>query len=210
MKVTIGPYRDYLSVYQVLRFFKVPEKTAINISERYPIKPLFDWLNKDRGQKVKVRLDKYDTWSMDSTLGYIILPMLKQLQATKHGAPNTEDSDVPEHLRSDKADKKENDWDTDSNHFLRWDYILDEMIWAFEQQNSNWEDQFHTGVRDSNMVEVQSDCIDPDTGKKESLWEFKEGPNNTHVFDQIGYYAWAARMKNGYRLFGMYYQNLWD
>ena len=210
MKVSIGPFRDYVSCYQVLRFFKVPEKSALDISERYPIKPLFDWLNKGKVQKVKVRIDKYDTWSMDSTLAHIILPMLKQLQATKHGAPNTEDSDVPEHLRSDKADKKENDWDTDSNHFLRWDYIIGEMIWAFEQQNTSWEDQFHTGVLDSKMVEIQSEYVDPETGEKESLWKFEEGPNNTHVFDQIGYYAWAARMKNGYRLFGVYYQGLWD
>ena len=210
MKVSIGPYRDYINCYQVLRFLRVPEKSAINISERYPIEPLFDWLNKGRDQKVKVRLDKYDTWSMDSTLAHIILPMLKQLQATKHGSPNTEDSDVPEHLRSDKADKKENDWDTDSNHHLRWDYIIGEMIWAFEQQNTGWEDQFHTGVLDSKMVEIQSEYVDPETGEKESLWKFEEGPNNTHVVDQIGYYAWAARMKYGYRLFGVYYQGLWD
>ena len=42
-----------------------------------------------------VRIDRYDTWSMDHTLADIILPMLKQLDATKHGAPHVDDEDVP-------------------------------------------------------------------------------------------------------------------
>ena len=35
-----------------------------------------------------VKIDRYDTWSMDHTLADIILPMLKQLNTEKHGAPN--------------------------------------------------------------------------------------------------------------------------
>jgi hypothetical protein len=81
-----------------------------------------------------VRIDRWDTWSMDSTLAAIVLPMLRQLQDTKHGAPHVDDEDVPEVLRSTAAEPKENEWDTDSNHFLRWDWVLDEMIWAFEQK----------------------------------------------------------------------------
>ena len=38
-----------------------------------------------------VKIDRYDTWSMDHTLADIVLPMLKQLQATKHGSPLVED-----------------------------------------------------------------------------------------------------------------------
>jgi hypothetical protein len=45
-----------------------------------------------------VKIDKWDTWSMDHTLAQIVLPMLKQLQATKHGSPLVEDEDVPEGL----------------------------------------------------------------------------------------------------------------
>ena len=33
-----------------------------------------------------VKIDEWDTWSMDSTLADIILPMLKQLRASKHGS----------------------------------------------------------------------------------------------------------------------------
>jgi len=78
-----------------------------------------------------VKIDKWDTWSMDYTLSHIIVPMLKQLKETKHGSPNVDDEDVPENLRSTAAPAKENDWDIDDNHFKRWDWFLDEMIWAF-------------------------------------------------------------------------------
>ena len=38
---------------------------------------VFNWMWFDRhSQKVKVRIDKFDTWSMDHTLAYIVEPML--------------------------------------------------------------------------------------------------------------------------------------
>ena len=46
-----------------------------------------------------VKIDRYDTWSMDHTLADIILPMLKQLRDTKHGSPMVDVEDVPEELR---------------------------------------------------------------------------------------------------------------
>jgi len=138
-----------------------------------------------------VKIDRYDTWSMDYTLAYIILPMLIQLKETKHGAPFTEDKDVPKELRSTSTPPKENEWDTDDNHFKRWDYILDEMIWAFEQKlKDDDEHQFfdHTGT--------------------EGL-PFEEKIGKIKV-DQKGLKAHQKRKENGFRLFGVYYQNLWD
>ena len=90
-----------------------------------------------------VKIDRWDTWSMDSTLSLIILPMLKQLQATKHGAPNVDDTDVPEYLRSYMAQPKEYEWDADDLWHKRWDWVLDEMIYAFEKLNEeDWEAEF--------------------------------------------------------------------
>ena len=40
-----------------------------------------------------VKIDHWDTWSMDHTLSYIILPMLKQLRNTKHGYPVVDEDD---------------------------------------------------------------------------------------------------------------------
>ena len=53
----------------------------------------------ERDRKIQVRIDPWDTWNMDQTLSYIILPMLKQLRATKHGAPNVDIEDCPDHLK---------------------------------------------------------------------------------------------------------------
>jgi len=87
----------------------------------------------DEGEReIKVEIDPYDTWSLYHNLAYIIHPLLIQLKDNKQGAPFVDDEDVPEHLRSTAAAPKENEWDTDSLHFVRWDWVLDEMIWAFE------------------------------------------------------------------------------
>jgi hypothetical protein len=140
-----------------------------------------------------VKIDYWDTWNMDSTLSPIILPMLKQLKDKKHGAPFTDDEDVPAKLRSTtKAaiKSKENSWDTDCNHFKRWDWIMDEMIWAFEQKcDDNWEDKYY-----GEWIEDASAPL---------------GGNFKNV-DWAGRQAHQARMSNGFRLFGKYYEGLWD
>ena len=151
-------------------------------------------------RKIDVRIDDYDVWGLDHTLAYIIHPALLKLKEVKHGAPGVEDEDVPEELRSTNAPPKTNDWDTDENFFARWDWVLDEMIWAFGQVNEDWEDQFHSGEHDI--------IWEPVEGK--DLVEMKHGPKDTHVFDSEGYNKHFDRMKNGIALFGKYYFALWD
>lgn len=154
-----------------------------------------------RKRKIYVRIDRSDTWSMDNTLSHIILPMLKQLRDTKHGAPFVDDEDVPEYLRSTAAPPKENEWDTDDNHFKRWDWVLEEMIYTFEcEVDENWEDQFHNGKHDIQWVKE-------DTLK---MYRMEKGPNDTHVFDKEAHDKAWARRNNSMRLFGKYYHNLWD
>jgi hypothetical protein len=165
------------------------------------------WVESKRKRKIKIRIDKYDTWSMDSTLSMIILPMLKQLHATNHGAPLVDDNDVPEHLRSTNAEPKENEWDTDGNHFARWNWIMDELIWTFEQlqPDCDWEDQYRTGKYDLRSVPCEWD----ENGKP-SMYEMKDGPNHTVKIDNDGMTAHQNRINNGLKLFGKYYQGLWD
>ena len=121
MKVKIGPYRDWFGPYQLcnlLRFVGVPEKYRDKLAEKIPEKP-FNWFDKTfKKRKIKIRIDPYDTWSMDHTLALIIVPMLKQLKARQHGAPNVDDEDVLENLRSINAKPKE-DWEVDEFHFDR-------------------------------------------------------------------------------------------
>jgi hypothetical protein len=103
----------------------------------------FVWEKVDR--KIDyVKIDRWDTWSMDSTLTKIILPMLKQLKDDKCGSPNVEDEDVPEYLRSHMAQPKEYEWDADDLWHMRWQWVIDEMIFAFEKLNEDdWEQEFY-------------------------------------------------------------------
>lgn len=169
-------------------------------------------------QKVKVQIDKWDTWNMDCTLAHIIHPMLVQLKATKHGAPIVDDCDVPENIRSTSAPPKENDYDVDAFHFDRWDYVLDEMIWAFSQKLTNWEDQYHSGVADwwhqaydENDNKIGDLYKWPQKGPKGFVYsQLVHGPNHTFKTDMEGLKAHDERMRNGFRLFGKYYSGLWD
>jgi len=140
-----------------------------------------------------IKIDYWDTWSMDSTLSPIILPMLKQLKETKHGSPNVDDEDVPEHLKSTSAPPKENEWDTDDNWHLRWDWAMDEMIWTFEQL-SEWD---HEG-----KFFDHSEC---DYSGKDWLAQ-----SDKVKYDKEGHDAHNKRINNGLRLFGKYYRGLWD
>jgi len=153
-----------------------------------------------------VKIDKHDTWSMDHTLANIILPMLKQLKDTKHGSPLVDDFDVPEELKSTSAPAKVNEWDTDANHFKRWDWALDEMIFAFEHKvDDTWQDAFSSGVHDVKSVPCEWD----DNGKPK-LYKMEKGPNDTYKCDYDGIKKVQDRISNGFRLFGKYYENLWD
>jgi hypothetical protein len=89
--------------------------------------------NFERDQDIVIH--PYDTWSMDHTLAIIIVPMLKQLKETKHGAPNVDCIDVPMKLQPTQLEvvRYREEGETDKNFFKRWDYVIDEMIWAFEQ-----------------------------------------------------------------------------
>lgn len=149
------------------------------------------------GRKIQVKIDNFDTWSMDHSLAFIIVPMLKQLKETKHGAPFVDDEDVPEHLRSTNAPPKENEYDLDEYHFDRWDWVLDEMIWSFEQKTrDDWESDYY----EYDHIEPNKDSTDfsESLGLK-LVWEDREGKK-----------AHQDRMTNGFRLMGKYYENLWD
>jgi len=153
-----------------------------------------------------VKIDHYDTWSMDHTLSHIVLPMLKQLKKDKHGSPLVDDEDVPEELRSTSAPAKENDYDIDDNHFKRWEWVMDEMIQAFEcKVNDDWEDQYRSGEHDMKSVPCAWDA-----DGKPTLYTFEDGPNNTYKCDYDALFAHAKRNANGFRLFGKYYEGLWD
>jgi len=164
------------------------------------------WIDKKKKRKVYVHIDRWDTWNMETTLGYIVRPMLKQLREKKHGAPDVDAEDVPEHLHSNEADveRYNTDGTTDDKFFQRWDWVMDEMIFAFESleggANEDWEDQFTTGNYDFRFKKID----------EKGTSEMVHGPNHTAETDWDARKAYGARIQNGFRLFGKYYQNLWD
>lgn len=160
------------------------------------------WLDGFRERKIYVRIDPYDVWNMDSTLAYIVLPMLEKLRDSKHGSPYVQDEDVPEHLRSTAAPPKENDYDIDDNHHLRWEWVLNEMIFAFRTKAGDlqdWEDQFCEGKHDFQFKKLEG-----------GYSELIKGPNDTFKIDWDGRKKYQERIDNGFRLFGKYYSSLWD
>jgi len=163
-----------------------------------------------RTRTVNIQIDDYDTWGMDSTLSQIILPMLIQLKKKQHGAGFVDNEDVPFPLSSESAPPVKDVGDTDDNHFKRWDYVIDEMIWAFTQiKDDDWESQFHTGEFD--MISIPIDYDGNEVPKEEAdLFEMARGPNDTSKFDAEGHKAFNDRITNGTRLLGKYYRNLWD
>ena len=202
MKVYLSKYRyHWISPYTVLekvffwRKIDYDEPIIDKWSDRLTpicqgIQKVFDFIH----PKINyVKIDRWDTWSMDYTLSFIVVPMLRQLKETKHGAPFTDDEDSPEELKSTSAPPKENDYDTDENHFKRWDWILNEMIWAFEQ---NLDDKSEEKFFDH----AEWDEKEKDFGK--NLHKIK--------IDQVGLKAHQDRKANGFRLFGKYYSGLWD
>ena len=164
-----------------------------------------------------VKIDKYDTWSMDHTLADIILPMLKQMKATKHGSPTVDDDDMPDHLRGTTTE----DWDAqhtfdfyrehqiqegERDIHARWEWVLDEMIFAFEHYvDDTWEEAFRSGEHD--MIHVPCEWYEDG---KPKLYKIEKGPNDTYVCDYEGMNKVYKRMENGFHLFGKYYRGLWD
>ena len=181
MKVNIGKYPTRLicNLHTNYMFEKYKSSNAENVDHLdYVVEVfedmiqsfynIFNWLWLDRRvQKVHIRIDKHDTWSMDNTLAKIILPMLKQLQATKHGSPLVDNIDIPEELHST---------DDNNNVHKRWDWVIAEIIWTFEQKcRDSWQSDFYYNKWDMEAQKAQQ-----------------------------------VRMDNGFRLFGKYYESLWD
>jgi hypothetical protein len=161
MKIYISKYRSHwISPYSILEkvcFWEKDKDVFYNLEDK-PDHKYEKWVNfldpicngllkflefvHPRIEYVKI--DYYDTWNMDSTLAIIILPMLKQLKETKHGSQIVDLEDVPEELRCNNHEE----WDQqkcfdfynehevkegDRDVHARWNWVMDEMIWAFEQ-----------------------------------------------------------------------------
>ena len=204
MKVYIGPYINWIGPYQIAN--KIPfigEETRDKIGgwlAKTWVNGFCEWIESKRHRKIKVRIDNYDTWSMDYTLAMIVLPMLKQLKATKVGSQLVDDEDLPVHMNY--HDNDEEDFPTTNWVHHRWDWIMNELIWTFEQLvDGDWQRQYT--IQEG---EIDFDDYPEDEGKDYSPLRWKK----KYIIDHEGLRAHQQRITNGLRLFGKYYQGLWD
>jgi hypothetical protein len=193
------------------QYVERPEWTEVWSDRLTPLSQAIKWAWDRVDRKIDyVKIDRWDTWGMDHTLGMIALPMLKQLKKDKHGAPLVDDEDVPEELKSTSAPVKENEYDIDDNHFKRWDWVMDEMIFAFEHKlDDSWQDAYRSGEID--LVWTPIDAAGNVVPKGEhKYYRMDHGPNDTYKCDYDGIAVVEKRIQNGFRLFGVYFQSLWD
>ena len=161
-------------------------------------------IKRDKGGNVcnnEVKLDSYDSWNADWTIAQIVAPLLGQLKEMKQGAPFVDDEDVPVELRSTSCAPKKNEWDIDDNHFKRWDWVLNEMIFTMQEIANDEENE-------------------PDMFKHVGDMVIEENPDGTSTMVSSGMKIisemeeqnrqYHERLKNGCLLFGKYFRNLWS
>ena len=224
MRVKIGPHPQWWGPYQIAELLcwwakPVADEYGIKSKPRWVhdfgtwlaensdgsdswITRTCQWIQDHRKRRVYVKIDNYDAWGADHTLSLIALPLLEKLRETKHGSPFVDDEDVPAGmgLRSTEAPAKENDWDTDANFHDRWAWVLDEIIWAHRQEalgDPDSEACWQHDVPDANWP-YPSEA----TGIERMIGRIK--------CDDAALAAFNDRKQNGFRLFGKYYQSLWD
>lgn len=207
MKAYIGPYKNWWGPYQIadlLRHFGFSEKRCKRIGKWLDstfLREICEWIHARRKRKIIVRIDNYDVWGMDHTLALIVVPLLLRLKEKKQGAPLVDDEDVPEHLKSTSAppltEEEINFGGTDENWFPRWDWILDEIIWSFEQ------------ILDEESELKFSRDKDPSKPSDEQGISFRESVDRVD-FDIEAYQAHKDRVQKGMCLFGKYLQGMWD
>ena len=227
MKVNIGPYRsDLIPVrswerrYEMWRSEKYYldeedytwyDKIVLGFFDRFEdlVRPINHWSN-NRKRNIKIHIDGYDVWSADHTLGMIIAPTLKKLKEVQHGHPHVDNEDVPEDIRSKKEDAERFDGSTDSDWEARWNWVLDEMIWTFEQYSDPYDGENQYIHNADQLDMVFTPLPDGKPGSTLSFNHQKDPSKPPYWRDTEGLKKHNERKKNGLRLFAKYYDCLWD
>jgi hypothetical protein len=127
----------------------------------------------------------------------IILPGLKQLKDTNHGYAHVDNEDLPTACLKDASGEE------------RWEWVMDEMIWAFEEIANDYpgEEVFHNGKHDVVWTKVDAHGNE-DT--ESTLYRMDTGPNHTFSVDMEARKKYDDRIQRALILFGKYYRSLWD
>lgn len=213
MKVYIGPYFGHTRrlLVNVIEKFGVEveyEGVVYNFLESKPIKKVLESIDKvlfraGHDQVVKVRIDYYDTWSLDHTLAQIIYPGLVQLRDVKHGCFVVDNEDLPEELRAPEGS------DVFDMHFelmeKQTNWLFDEMIFAFRARAAQDDDD----LEPKHPMELYRETVDNPLSMfdKDFVAPWSEEEYQKYHTDHLAY---AIRVQRGLSFFGKYYSHLWD
>jgi hypothetical protein len=175
MKVNIGPYKNWIGPHQIAEkvFFWVNRNGAYaddpTVYDRWDYRAcdklgdwlastwvcnFCNWIYSKNNRKIDIRIDPYDTWSMDHTLALIIYPMLVQLKEKNHGYFSSDPEDAPS-IGEGQVTK---DLMNDTFSIDRYNWIMDELIWTFDQI-ANYDD-------DKTFYDKTTDAYDHKGSKK--------------------------------------------
>lgn len=194
MKVYIGKYPSTFDL-----------DTLIPLKEDHPWKEkisdflygtflgdLVRWYNTRERKIVVKNITRSDTYSLNSTLAEVILPALKKFKEDC-----TEWAGYPCQFEGDNPDIPEDLKDADG--LTKWKWVIDEMIFAFEQELDDTEkDKYYDHSECSYMKDDEPFDVD----------NFMDDLKRIKV-DWDGLRKYNERVQRGFEFFGKYYQNLW-
>lgn len=212
-----GPYQLLEPLEKALIKFGMSEDSAWKIIEsvgskipKRPFEAVYKFRKNLPWNKDIIKIDPWDTWSMDNTLAPIIVKLLKQLKETKHGIPADfvyvgGEEYVPQLCFDFYSKDTRTLFDTHAE--MRWNEVLDKMIWSFEElvtreSDSSYDEPYWEDMTDE---EIQKDLNDPN-----SIYNILNVNSSKKKINHQKMEEYYQKLQEGFTLFGKYYTNLWD
>lgn len=164
--------------------------------------------NYRKNRKVKVQIDSWDTWSLDSTLAEIIHPALikfKEEREKMSGVPgNFFYADDPVDGNGNHTDEA---LEIASKRFTD---FLDDCIWAFGEIKDGYpeEDKYYI-VKPEYANLTEDERLDINFKKKEKREDGSRAWISTSDFDREGFQNYHKRLQSVLTKFGENFQTLW-
>lgn len=169
MRVKIGPYLTWWGPFQVADLLKkvgVSEDRCYSIGEWLSdtwVGDFCQWIYDKRSRTVKVHIDKYDCWSADSTIAFVVAPLLRafvaqgiqgipQLNAEEYGPYAAMIEEIGGATIGSDSPKKYTDEEVSFSWYVReqvWRAVLDSMIYSMEQINGGFDMVIYEQYKDT-------------------------------------------------------------
>ena len=155
MKVSISTFVEWIGPYQLARKITLgllPEKYEHAFGDWLAdinwLCNFLQWNYNRKERRIKVHIDRWDLWSLDYSLAYIIVPALKKFKDELNGCPVClEDVDLPPHIVNMPED------DSFSKYHAGWEWMINEMIEGFEFTFKQHDlDETHTFAQQEEMA----------------------------------------------------------